>query len=37
MVSFASVLKPEDVEAIRAYVITEAQAGYAAEHPTAAK
>lgn len=29
MVSFASVLKDADVEAIRAYVITEANAGYA--------
>ena len=33
MVSFAKVLKEEDAEAIRAYVITEANAGYAAAHP----
>jgi PQQ-dependent dehydrogenase (methanol/ethanol family) len=32
MVSFASVLKDQDADAIRAYVITEANAGYAAEH-----
>jgi PQQ-dependent dehydrogenase (methanol/ethanol family) len=29
MVSFAKVMSPKDVEAIRAYVITEANAGYA--------
>jgi mono/diheme cytochrome c family protein len=32
MVSFAKQLKPEDVDAIRAYIITEAHAGYDAEH-----
>lgn len=35
MVSFASVLSPSDAEAIRAYVVTEANAGYAAEHAQA--
>jgi PQQ-dependent dehydrogenase (methanol/ethanol family) len=33
MVSFASVLSPADVELIRAYVIGEANAGYAEAHP----
>ena len=33
MVSFASVLKDADVEAIRNYVISEANAGYAQAHP----
>ncbi len=33
MVSFAGKLSDADVEAIRAYVITEANSGYAAEHP----
>ena len=37
MVSFAKVLKEEDAEAIRAYVITEANAGYAAAHPAGGK
>ena len=37
MVSFAKVLKEEDTEAIRAYVITEANAGYAAAHPAGGK
>ncbi|MHB8530623.1 MAG: PQQ-dependent dehydrogenase, methanol/ethanol family [Caulobacteraceae bacterium] len=32
MVSFAPVLAPADAEAIRAYVITEARAGYGAAH-----
>jgi hypothetical protein len=34
MVSFAKVLKPEDVDAIRAYVISEANTGYADAHAT---
>ena len=33
MVSFAKVLSDADAEAIRAYVITEANAGYAEAHP----
>jgi quinohemoprotein ethanol dehydrogenase len=33
MVSFASVLKHDDVEAIRNYVISEANAGYMQAHP----
>ena len=33
MISFADRLKESDVEAIRAYVITEANAGYAEAHP----
>ena len=37
MVSFANVLKDQDAEAIRAYVITEANAGYAAAHPGGGK
>ncbi len=37
MVSFAKVLKDQDAEAIRAYVITEANAGYAAAHPAGGK
>lgn len=37
MVSFANVLKDQDAEAIRAYVITEANAGYAAAHPAGGK
>ena len=37
MVSFAKVLKDEDAEAIRAYVITEANAGYAAAHAAGGK
>ncbi len=32
MVSFASVLKPADADAVRAYLLTEAQAGWKAEH-----
>lgn len=35
MVSFAKVLKPQEAEAIRAYIITEANTGYAAAHPAA--
>ena len=37
MVSFATVLKDADVEAIRSYVITEAVQGYKAETPTGGK
>jgi PQQ-dependent dehydrogenase (methanol/ethanol family) len=37
MVSFSSVLSDSDAEAIRSYIITEANAGYAAEHPVASK
>jgi quinohemoprotein ethanol dehydrogenase len=37
MVSFAKVLKPEDTQAIRAYVISEANGAYAEEHASAAK
>ena len=37
MVSFAQVLKPADAEAVRNYIITEAKAGYAAEHPAKGK
>ncbi|HEV2365824.1 MAG TPA: PQQ-dependent dehydrogenase, methanol/ethanol family [Caulobacteraceae bacterium] len=37
MVSFAPVLSPADVEAIRAYVITEARAGFAAANPKVAQ
>jgi PQQ-dependent dehydrogenase (methanol/ethanol family) len=36
MVSFAGVLKDADVEQIRAYLISEANAGYAQEHAAAA-
>jgi quinohemoprotein ethanol dehydrogenase len=35
MVSFSPVLNDADVEAIRAYVVTEANAGYAQAHPPA--
>ncbi|MBV8683464.1 MAG: PQQ-dependent dehydrogenase, methanol/ethanol family [Caulobacteraceae bacterium] len=37
MVSFASQLKPDDAQAIRAYVISEAHAGYAEAHPAAGR
>ena len=37
MVSFAKVLKPEDTQAIRAYVISEANGAYAQEHAPAAQ
>ncbi len=33
MVSFAAVLKDSDAERIRAYVISEANQGYAEAHP----
>ena len=37
MVSFASVLKPEDAETIRAYLVKAANDGYAAEQASAKK
>jgi hypothetical protein len=37
MVSFAKVLKPQDTQAIRAYIISEANSAYAEEHAGAAR
>ncbi len=37
MVSFAKVLKPEDTQALRAYIISEANGAYAQEHAPTAK
>jgi mono/diheme cytochrome c family protein len=37
MVSFAKVLKPEDTQALRAYIIGEANGAFAQEHAPAVK
>ena len=37
MVSFAKVLKPEDTQALRAYIISEANGAYAQEHAQTVK